>query len=126
MLNDGFEEHRGNCEVMCGALGILELVAKRGERCRVLIVAVDVAQQADQLFESGGIQPAVFLQAVFRASAELIKAPSGFGYADYRNVEVSSLHHRLQRWKNLLVGEIACGAEENQRVGMQTCHENLL
>ena len=57
-------------------------------KCRILIVAVHIAQQAEQLFESGGIEAAVFLQAVLRASAKLIEIPASFGDADYRNVEV--------------------------------------
>ena len=101
------------------AFRVLELLAKRSEGRRVLIVAVDVAQEADQLFESRGIEATMFLQAVFCASAKLIKIPSGLGDADDGNIEVSSLHHRLQGRKNLFVGEIAGGAEKNECVRVE-------
>jgi hypothetical protein len=55
----------------------------------------------------------MFLQAVFRPSAELLEIPSGFGNPDHRNVQVSSFYHGLQGREYLLVGEISRGAEEN-------------
>jgi hypothetical protein len=116
MLDHGFKQNRRDCQIMCRAFRVFELLAKRGEGCRILVVTVDIAQQAAQLFESGGIHPTMFLQAVFRASAKLIEIPSSFGYADDGYIEMSSLHHCLQGGENLLVSEIAGGAEENKRV----------
>src|SRR6266478_7625294 len=95
---------------------VLELFAKSRERRRVLVVTVNVAQKAGQLFESRRIDSAVFLQAVVRPRAKLIQIPSGFGYADHGYVEMAPLHHRLQRRENLLVGQVAGRAEDNQSV----------
>src|SRR5215510_8966309 len=39
---------------------------------------------------------------------------------------MSTLHHALQRWEDLLVGKIASRAEEDQRVRLKTSHEYLL
>ena len=56
----------------------------------------------------------MLLETVLRASAKLIDSPSRLGDADDGNIQMSSLHHCLQRWENLLVRKIACGAEENE------------
>src|SRR6202040_1573856 len=98
---------------------VLELLAERRERRRVLVVAVNVVQQGGQLFESCRIDAAVFLQAVVRPRAKLIQIPSGLGYTNHRYIKMSALHHRLQRRENLLVGEVTGCAEEDQSVGMR-------
>src|SRR5438445_12179998 len=105
---------------------VLEFFAKRRERRRILVITINVAQQAGQLFESRGIDSAVFLQAVVRPRAKLIKIPSGFGYTDHRYIKMSALHHRLQRRENLLVGQVAGCTEEDQSVGMRIAHTLLL
>src|SRR5262249_61608916 len=43
-----------------------------------------------------------------------------------RHVEVAALDHRLQRWKNFLVGEIARGTEKDQCIRMGNVHTVLL
>ena len=58
-----------------------------------------------------------------RRASKLIEVPTGLGHADDRHVEVAALHHRLQRREDLLVGQIAGGAEEDQGVGMGIVHE---
>src|ERR1044071_7446159 len=95
---------------------VFQLLAKHSEGRWILIVAVHIPQKADQLFKSGGIEPAMFLQAVLCASAKLIEIPSSFCDSDYWNVEVSSFHHRLQGREDLFVGEIAGGAKKNECV----------
>src|SRR6266446_1053908 len=76
--------------------------------------------------KSRGIDSAVFLQAVVRPRAKLIKIPSGFGYTDHRYIKMSALHHRLQRRENLLVGQVTGCTEEDQSVGMRIAHTLLL
>ena len=99
-------------------LRAVEFFAER-LKCRgVIVVAVHVTQQPAQLVEGRGIDAAVFLQAVVRAGLKLFEVPTGFGHADDRHVEVAALHHRLQRREDLLVGQIAGGAEKDQGVGM--------
>ena len=110
---------------MRGALGRAELLADGLERRRVPVVAVDIAQQAAELVERRGIQSAVLLDAVARAGAELVQAPARFRHADDRRVEVASLHHHLQRREDLLVGEIAGRAEEDESIGLAVGHREL-
>ena len=64
----------------------------------------------------------MLFQAVLRPGLELVEVPSGLGDADDRNVQRAALNHRLQRREDLLVGKIAGGAEEDQRVGMRLTH----
>ena len=52
------------------------------------------------------------------ARPELFESPAGFGDADHRHIEVATLQHRLQRGKDLLVGEIAGCTKEDQSIGM--------
>src|SRR6266581_4492421 len=105
---------------------VLELFAKSRERCWVLVVTVNVAQQVGQLFESHRIDSTVFLQAVARPRTKLIQIPSGFGYTDHGHIKTSALHHRLQRRENLLVGQVAGCPEEDQSVGMRIAHTLFL
>ena len=58
----------------------------------------------------------MFFHTVIRASAKLIEGSSSFGHADHGDFEMSSFDHRLQRRKDLLVCEVAGGAEENECV----------
>src|SRR5258707_162068 len=102
---------------------VLELFAKRAEGSGILVIAVYIAQQANQLFEGGLIEATMFFQTVFRAGAKLIEIPSSLGDADDRNIEMSPFHHRLQGRENLLVGKIAGGAEENECVRVGIIHE---
>ena len=64
---------------MCRTSCVTALIAKGGESCGILVIAVYIAQQADQLLESGGIQTAVLLQTVFCAGMKLIKGKSWRG-----------------------------------------------
>jgi len=100
----------------------VEFFADRLKSGRVCVVAVYIAQQADQLVEGCGVDSAVFLEAVVCPRAKLFEVPTGFGYADHRHVEVAAFDHRLQRGKDLFVGQIACGAKKNQGVGMGIAH----
>src|SRR6516162_4457185 len=125
MLDHGFKQNRRDCQIMCRAFRIFEFPAKGRKSHRILVVAVDIAQQTYQLFESGRIKPAMLLQAVFCASAQLIEIPSCFGNPDHRNIEASPLYHRLERRENLFVCKISGGTEENERVRVETGHEYL-
>src|SRR5262249_25860750 len=90
---------------------------------RLAVVAVDVAQPLDELRERHRVDAAaVLLEALAGAGAELLELPARLRHADHRHVEVTTADHRLQRGKDLLVGEIARRAEENQRVGARRAH----
>ena len=110
---------------MRGALRRAKRFAQRAERGGVGIVAVDVAQQFRQLVEGRSVDAAVLFNAVACARDQLIPVPRGLGNPDHRHIEMPALHHRLQRREDLLVREIACGAEKHQRVGMSFAHRTL-
>ncbi len=118
LLHHRPEQHGRDGEAMRGPLGLAQLRAERLERGRVLVVAVDVAQKAAQLLGRRVVEEAVLLEAVARAGAQLVDPPAGLGHPDHRNVEMAPLHHRLQRREDLLVSEVAGGAEEDQGVGV--------
>ena len=118
LFHDQPEQHGRDGEVVRRPLRGAELLADGLKRRRVVVVAVDVAQQAAQLVERRRIEPAVLLEAVVRPGPELVEVPTGLGHADDRHVEVAAFHHRLQRREDFLVGQIARGAEEDQGVGM--------
>src|SRR5207247_9801493 len=116
-------EHRGrNREIVRRTLRGTELLAYALERRRVSVVPVDVAQQATERIEPTGIESAMLLDAVARAGAKLVQAPSCLGDADQRHVEVTALRHRLHGGKDLLVAEIARGAEECESIRLYVAH----
>src|SRR5262249_47481820 len=104
------------------SLGRAERLADGLERRRILIVAVDVAQQVAELVERRAVDPAVLVEAVLGAGAELLEVPTRLGDADDRRVEVAALHHRLQRGKDFLFGEAARGAKEDEGIRMKVPH----
>src|SRR4030095_16386647 len=97
------------------------------KRSRVFVVAVNITQQATQLVKGRRFDPsAVFLDAVSCPRSELIDIPTCLGHPDNRHIEVAPFNHRLQRRKDFLVGEIAGGTEEDQRIRMGNVHVVLL
>src|ERR1051325_2143565 len=92
----------------------------------ITVVAVDVAQQAKQLVESGPIDTAVFLQTVMRSGAKLIQVPAGFCDADSRHIERPAFHHRLKRREDFLGCQVTGRAEKYQGIGMRIVHGVLL
>src|SRR5580704_4588306 len=61
-------------------------------------------------------------KAVLCARLQLVERPSRLGNADDRYIEPFVTNKSLQRGKNLLVGKIACGAKENDRIGNRSVH----
>ena len=49
---------------------------------------------------------------------ELVERPAGLGDADDRHLEPAAPRQRLQRREDLLVREVAGGAEKDQRIGV--------
>src|SRR5215813_14366803 len=123
MADDGLEQDGWNGKIVRRSASIFEFLPKSGKGRQVLIVAVNVTQQAQQFGKGHGVNAAVFFQAVFGPGTKLLQIPSGFGNTDYGNVEVSTLCHRLQRGENLLVCEIAGSSKENQRIRLRISHE---
>src|SRR5215510_4105579 len=82
LVHNRLEQPRRDGEIVRRLLRRAQLLPEGLKRGRVLIVAVHIAQQTTQFFESGGMYPAVFLNAVMRSRPELIEIPTGFGHAD--------------------------------------------
>src|SRR5207247_1781879 len=87
---------------------------------RVGVVAVDVPEQRHQPREGLLIEAPVLLDALPGPLPQLLQPPTRPGDADDRHVEVAVADHRLQRREDLLVREVAGGAEEDQRVRPRT------
>jgi hypothetical protein len=62
------------------------------------------------------------LQTVAGTGPELVKAPPGLGDADHRHVEVAAPDHRLECGEDLLGGEVAGRAEEDQGIRVLAIH----
>ena len=120
------EQRRRDGEIVRRLLHWAKLLAQRMKRCRILVVAVNVMQQTNQLFESGGINSAVFFKALLRSCLKLSELPPSFRHADDRHLQVSAFYHRLQCRKNLLISKVSRSAEKNQRIRMGNVHCFLL
>src|SRR5256884_1105808 len=81
LLHDDPEQHRGNREVVRRALGGADLSAEGLERRRVLVVPIDVAQQAAQRAERRRIEPSVLVEAVPGTGLELVEIPARLRHA---------------------------------------------
>ncbi len=125
LLHNQAEEHGRDGEVVGRPLSGTELLADGLKGSRILVIPVHVMEQAAQLVESGGIESAVLFKTVLGAGPELVELPAGLGHADDRHLEMAALQHRLQGWKNLLVGQISGGPKENQGIGMGHAHQAL-
>ena len=82
-----------------------------------MVVAVDVAQALGEGGERALVDAAVVLEAVPRALLELLEPPARAGHAHHRHVQRAAAGQALERGEDLLVGEIAGGAEEDEGVG---------
>src|SRR5215471_742072 len=106
--------------------GVLEFLAQRLKRGRVLVIPGHVPEQAGQFGERCGIESAMSLQTVLRPCLQLVEIPVGLGHTDDRHVKIATLQHRLQRREDLLVRQVARGAEEYERITMIRSHKSSL
>ena len=120
--HDG-EQARRDRQVVHGPGGVAQLAAQGAEGRRVVVVAVDVAEQADELPGRLVRPAAVRLDAGQDPGAEPLQVPARPGDADDRHVEVPVPHHLLERRVDLLDGEVAGRAEEDQGIGLFRVHE---
>src|SRR5580700_9421501 len=112
------EQQRWNGKIMSGPLRLPQYPLHSLERGCIAVIAVHVAQQSAQLRERTGIDAAVPFETLAHPRLELLEPPAALGHADNRNVQCPALHHRLQRGEDLLVGEIAGRAEEDQGIAV--------
>ncbi len=90
---------------------------------RVLVIAVDIAQQLDELLPRPLVDTAAVLgQAGASARSQAIEIPVCLGDADDRYGEMSAADHRLERREDLLVGEVSGRTEEHEGVGALQTH----
>ena len=59
---------------------------------------------------------AALLQAVARTFAQPVERPAGARHPHDRHLQAAAPDQRLQRRKDLLVSQVACGAEENEGI----------
>ena len=122
LLDDPAEENGRDREVVRRPRRAAQLFPDRREGGRVVVVAVDVPEEARQLREGRWVEAAVLLEAVLGAGLHLVEGPAGLRDADDRDVEVAALQHRLERREDLLVRQIARGPEEDEGVRPGSVH----
>ena len=113
---------RRNRQIMQRTLRRAERLLELGVGLRVVVIAVDVGQAFGELAERGFVdflllQLRVVLDAVARASTSCSSVHCECETPMIGRSKPSCRDHREQRRENLLVGEIAGSAEENQCVG---------
>jgi hypothetical protein len=87
------------------------------ERVGVVVIAIDIAQLGDQPGECLPIlAAAVFGHGRTGALHELVQRPRRLGDADDQAIQLAAPRHSLKGGKNLLVSEVAAGAEEYEGV----------
>ena len=123
LLGDFAEEDWRDGEIVGRVLGIAESLPQRGERGGVVVVAVDVTEQALSLAKAASSMPPCFSMLSRARRFQLVEVPTVLGDADDGAVEVAALDHGLQRGEDLFVGEIAGGAEEDEGVGSEVGHK---
>ena len=122
-FDDGGEHAGRNDQVVQRPLGGAEGLAQLRKRRRVAVIAVDVIQQGAKLRVRRRVQAAVLFEAVLGPRFELIERPFGPTHADDRHVEMAAPDHRLQGRKDLLVRQVAGGAEEDERIRTGGSHQ---
>src|SRR6516162_1099355 len=122
LFDDLTKKYRRNRQIVSGVLGLAEFLAQVLEGGSIVVIAVDIMEQAGKFFPRGGVEAAVFFEAVLGSGLQLIEIPAGLGYADDREVEMPSFQHGLERRKDLLVGQIAGCTKKDQSIGMNRAH----
>ena len=104
-----------------GAQGLTKVLERRG----VCVIPINVTQGRRELRERSFVNTAVVLNAVSCPRPELVNGPSSVCDTNDRHVEMTAANHGLKRRENLLVGEIAGGAEEDEGVRPSKSHRYL-
>jgi len=92
--------------------------SRRAGRCvQLVIIPAHVPEERQQLPKGSlVIDPARSFYAVRHALMQTRQTPFRESDANYRDFEVPSVHHCIERREDHLVGEVARHAEEHQRV----------
>ena len=120
-LHDDREQAGRDGQVVGGVPGAVEGLDQLGVGVGLEVVAVDVPQGPAELLEGGGVvdPPAVGLDRVAGPLDQVIDGPRRRGHADNGDIEVAPLGHGVERGKDLLVGQVAGGPEEDEGVGLR-------
>jgi len=94
------------------AQSLFQVLVGRG----VAVIAVDIAQLLAEPGERILVNAAILLQAVARTLAQLVQGPASAGHFDDGHIQLAAPNQGLQRGKNVLVRQIAGGAEEDEGV----------
>ena len=114
------EQRRRNGEIERGP----RRAAKHGLQCieggHIVVVAIDVIEQCQQALERGGVVDAALVVFVHQALAH-VAVPFGLTPrrgrdANHRHRQMAFFHHRIQRRKDLLAGEVPAEAEDHECV----------
>src|SRR5215472_5061038 len=87
LFHNSAEQYRRNRQVMRRMPGILEFLAQRLKRGRVLVIAGHVSEQAGQFGERSGIESTMFLQTLLRPCLQLVETPIGLSHTDNWHVK---------------------------------------
>ena len=119
-FGDRREQAGRDGQVVQRPLGGAQRLAQALRTSRVAVIAVDVLQPGAELARTHPAStPPCFSRLSLRARPELIEVPARLRHADDRHVEVTVPDHRLQRREDLLVRQVAGGAEEDEGVRME-------
>jgi hypothetical protein len=77
-------------EIVRWPLCRFQFLAQGFERCRMLIISINVAEQTRELLERSRIDSTVFLEAIVGPRLELVERPTGFGDPDDWHIEVAA------------------------------------
>jgi hypothetical protein len=126
-LYDRFKHGRRDGKVMERMVEAGQLLLQLVESGLISIVAAYVVQKSGQFRECLFIDlPHSGLDAVMGTLPQLLHRPVVVSDPDDRFVEAAMPDHRVKRRENLLVGEIACCAEQDQHVGSGFVHGGSL
>ena len=122
VFDDDAEQARRDRQVVQGPGRAVESLAQLVEGRAIVVIAVDVAEQLEQLGESGLVDAAVLGETVASPGLKLLERPARLGHPDHRYVEMPVLNQVLERGEDLLVGQVAGRPEKDEGVGMVLFH----
>jgi len=122
LLDHSRKQTGGNSEIVQRPLCRSERNAQEVKRRWILVVAVDIAKQRQELVKSGAVDAAMALEAFSCACFQLVEIPARFCDPNDGHVQMSALHHRLKRREHFLVRQISSGTKEDQGIARSRHH----
>src|SRR5580692_2424669 len=119
--NDAKQARRDR-QIMQRPLGPAEGLLQLREGLRIVVIAVDISQESQELIKLCGVGAAMLLDAVLGSVPQLLDCPAGLGDADDRHIDTLVADEPQKRREDLLESEIAGSAEEHQSVGLAGLH----